>query len=142
MPDAARPESSGAAAAANGAPKREMNGDDVPHAAQRPRISEPVSEETLADIRKQLVEQLVTMGTFKDAAECAAAITSSSTLLQLGVSSAQGSSLRGWVYRRLEAEISTVDLLKTAVPDLLRLIACAQQQSVGVAMPPLPQPSG
>jgi hypothetical protein len=47
------------------------------------------------------------------------------------------------VYRRLEAEVSTVELLKTAVPDLVRLIACAQQQSVGVTIPDaLPQPSG
>ena len=108
---------------------------------KRARVSSPVAEEKLVEIRRQLVEQLVAMGTFKDAAECTAALTPSSTLLELGVSSAQGPSLRGWVYRRLEAGVSTIDLLKTAFPDLLRLIACAQQQSVGVAMPPLPQPS-
>ena len=84
------------------------------------------------------VLELVGGVTGKESAELSTAIGPgpvTPTLLELGVTSTTAASLRSRIFKELEAELSTHQLMTTPFDELLMLIAAAQKQEVGVSIP-------
>ena len=59
----------------------------------------------------------------------------SMSLMELGLTSAMGVALKGWVFKELEAELTSFELLKCPVNEVLLSIEAAQRQDVGVKLP-------
>ncbi|KAL1510914.1 hypothetical protein AB1Y20_005743 [Prymnesium parvum] len=101
-----------------------------------------VETDELISLRNQLLGQL-SIHLNQDPASLDDAISSSAkmpTLLELGLSSAACSALKGWVFHNLEAELTTFELLKTPMDQLLELIARARTRTIGLPELPAPQP--
>ncbi|KAL3932311.1 MAG: hypothetical protein SGPRY_000756 [Prymnesium sp.] len=54
------------------------------------------------------------------------------TLIEIGLKSAACSALKGWIFHVLEAELTTFELFKTPIDQLLESIAQARTRSVGL----------
>ena len=61
------------------------------------------------------------------------------TLLELGLTSAAGVALKGWVLRSLDAELTTFQLLKQPLSVVVEAIDIAQRDDAGARIPELPQ---
>lgn len=99
------------------------------------------AERELGAIHSSLLD-LVALSTGNDLAIVSAALgappapPAATTLLDIGVTSAMGAGLRSRVFKQLEAEITTFELLTTPFCDLLRLIDAAQKaDSMGAVIP-------
>ena len=96
-------------------------------------------EAELKEIRERLLERVASVMHGGETSTAAALEPSpSSTLLDLGVTSASAAALKGWVFKELEAEITTFELMKTPLNELFELIAQARTQEVGCFIPPVP----
>lgn len=112
---------------------------------KRVRTGRPtVAERELASIHQSMLE-LVALAVRKDEADVGVALgvppspPATITLLDYGVTSAAGAGLRSRVFKQLEAELTTFELLTTPFLDLCRLIAAAQKrETVGAIIPPMP----
>ena len=121
--------------------KCSMNG------AKRLRTSSPAAASELSTIQIALVD-LVALSTGRSESDVAVAlgmppsVASSTTLLEFGVTSAVCAGLRSRVFKQLEAEVTSFELLTTPFCDLLQLIAEARKQDVllGAAIPPAAAP--
>jgi hypothetical protein len=89
--------------------------------------------------------ELVAVAVRKDKADVGMALgmppspPATMTLLDYGVTSAAGAGLRSYVFKQLEAELTTFELLTTPFVDLCRLIAAAQKrETMGATIPPMP----
>ena len=124
--------------------------------AKRPHVD----DDELAALKVALIERLA-IHLEKDSAAITESLPTSGTLptvLELGLSSAAGAALKGcaavdlsrrfrptrswfrchrrrWVLRKLEAELTTFELLKTPLDELLLLILKAQKEDLGASLP-------
>lgn len=87
---------------------------------KRPATS---SQDALAALRATVVAQMADLSG-KSAAdiESAAVASPEATVLELGLTSAQGVSLKGWVFKTLEAELTTFELLKQPLRAVIEAI--------------------
>lgn len=69
--------------------------------------------------------------------ELSAAIRESpeASVMDLGLTSAMGIALKGWVFHELEAELTTFQLLKQPLDDVIMAIEGARRQEVGLQLP-------
>ena len=73
----------------------------------------PPSTTALQRVRAQVLAQMSAVsGKGVEELESAAAAAPEATVLELGLTSAQGVTLKGWVFKTLEAELTTFQLLK------------------------------
>ena len=116
--------------------------------AKRMRTGGPTAAELeLASIHQSMLE-LISISTGKDVAEVGASLgvppspPAATTLLNIGVTSTMGAGLRSRVFKQLEAEVSTFELMTLSFFDLCKLIAAAQKQErMGANIPEmLPSP--
>ena len=92
----------------------------------------PREEETDA-VRTQVLAQASAVMA-RDVSDAAG----SSTLLDLGITSVAAASLKNWMFRSLEAELSTYDLTHTPLAELYALVVAAQKVALGAVVPPAP----
>jgi hypothetical protein len=112
---------------------------------KRVRTGGPTAaERELASIHQSMLE-LVAQALGKDEADVGKTLgvppspPAKTTLLDYGVTSAAGAGLRSRVFKQLEAELTTFELLTTPFIDLCRLIADAQKrETMGAVIPPMP----
>eukprot|EP00325_Prymnesiales_sp_UTEX-LB-985_P035294 CAMPEP_0174719880 /NCGR_PEP_ID=MMETSP1094-20130205/32203_1 /TAXON_ID=156173 /ORGANISM="Chrysochromulina brevifilum, Strain UTEX LB 985" /LENGTH=125 /DNA_ID=CAMNT_0015920271 /DNA_START=39 /DNA_END=416 /DNA_ORIENTATION=- len=96
----------------------------------------------LANLRSMLLGKLATlMDRSADDVTAAVKATPTASLLDLGLTSAMGVSLKGWVFKDLSAELTTYELLKQPFDNVVLSIDGAQRQTVGICIPDLP-PAG
>ena len=88
--------------------------------SKRPASSD---ESALSALRSQMIDQMAAFSG-RSSEELAAAAESSpqATILELGLTSAQGITLKGWVFKQLEAELTTFQLLKQPLSDVIATI--------------------
>ena len=104
----------------------------------------PAKKRPRDEAARQLAGELLTLVgavTGKENADLTAALgpgPATATLLELGVTSNSAAALRSRVFKQLEAELTTYELITTPFEELLVLIASAQKQEVGVLVPALP----
>merc|ERR1719469_391350 len=96
-----------------------------------------VDADELVDLRAQLFTHLTTLleadpAKLKQAPVAMAA----ATLTGLGVTSIMAMALKGWVFHRLEAELTTFQLMRSPTSELLELIATQRKSDLGVVIPP------
>ena len=105
---------------------------------KRPALS---SEAELAALRKQLIDQMAVVAE-KEADEISAAIAAQpeAGVLDLGLTSAQGISLKGWVFHQLEAELTTFQMLKQPFSLVVEQINLAQREETGLKIPEFAAP--
>ena len=86
----------------------------------------PPSTTTLQRVRAQVLAQMSALsGKGVEELESAAAAAPEATVLELGLTSAQGVTLKGWVFKTLEAELTTFQLLKQPLNIVIEAIgAC------------------
>ena len=102
---------------------------------KRPAVSE---SGTLTALRSQLLAHMAeVMERTQEELEQKALAEPEATLLELGLTSAAGVALKGWVLRHLEAELTTFQLLKQPLNDVVEAIDVAQRDDVGARMPAL-----
>ena len=80
------------------------------------------------------------IGTATDEITAAIAAQPNASVLELGLTSAQGISFKGWVFKQLEAELTTFQLLKQPFNLMIEAIDTAQREGVGAVLPDLPVP--
>lgn len=99
------------------------------------------SDSAISALRAKVVEQLASV-LDKSADEITAAIAAKpdAGVLELGLTSAQGISFKGWVFKQLEAELTTFQLLKQPFNVMIEAIDAAQREGVGATIPNLPVP--
>jgi len=121
-----------------------MVGREDSHDAKRVRTDRPSADKELAAIHVAMLE-LVALAVQKTVTDVGAglgvppATPATTTLLDFGVTSTAGAALRSRVFKQLEAEITTFELLTTPFADLCQLIAEAQKQdTMGAIIPPMP----
>ena len=89
-----------------------------------------------ASERTALHEQLVTkmaslMERTVDELQVAVAAAPSATLTDLGLNSAMGIAIKGWIFHELEAELTTFQVLKQPLDQVVEAIEGARRQDVG-----------
>jgi hypothetical protein len=96
--------------------------DDAAPARGKKRAPPP-STSALQRLRVQVLEQMSALSG-KEATELdsAAAAAPEATVLELGLTSAQGVTLKGWVFKVLEAELTTFQLLKQPFSQVIEAI--------------------
>ena len=103
----------------------------------------PASAEAseLEQLRRRVLAQMAALSS-REEAEVVAAVDASpnATILELGLTSAQGLTLRGWALRELEAELTAFQLLKQPFPEVLAQISAAQRENLGVSLPEVSPP--
>ena len=94
------------------------------------------SDAEVIALRSQLIAQMASLSD-RDEAEVAAAVeeSPSATVLELGLNSAMGIALKGWVFHTLEAELTTFELLKQPLEAVVLSIEGARRHETGVALP-------
>ena len=95
--------------------------------------------EEVASVRALLLARMAELLEGRDVAEAAAA-SPEATLLELGLTSATGMTLKGWVLRTLDAELTTFELLKQPLGEVVGMIAQARKAAAGVVLPGLVDP--
>ena len=90
----------------------------------------------LTKLREQVLAQMAELSG-KSPQEMAAAATAQpeATVMELGLNSSQGISLKGWFYRELEAELTTFQALKQPLSVVIEAIDTARRDDVGVKIP-------
>ena len=99
-----------------------------------------VDDDERRQLRSRVLGQmaLITERTVAELADAAAA-SPTSTLLELGLTSAMGISLKGWVFKELEAELTTFQMLKQPLDDVVASIDNARREALGASIPQLGQ---
>ncbi len=109
---------------------------------KRPAEAEPGA---LQALRRQLLARMAFHLEREEASVVAAADEApDATILELGLTSAAGLTLKGWVLRTLDADLTTFELLKQPLNDVVEAIHNAQSKDSGLALPapgPRPEPS-
>lgn len=70
-----------------------------------------------------------------DEIDAAAVEHPDATVLTLGLTSAMGIALKGWVFHELEAELTTFELLKVPFDQVVLAIEAARRQDMGAKLP-------
>lgn len=79
--------------------------------------------DALTALRGQVVAKMAALSEKSvEELESAAIASPQATVLELGLNSAQGVSLKGWVFKTLEAELTTFQLLKQPFKDVIEAI--------------------
>lgn len=86
----------------------------------------PPSTSALQKVRAQVLAQMSQLSG-KEVAELESAVAAApeATVLELGLTSAQGVTLKGWVFKTLEAELTTFQLLKQPLNLVIEAIGAA-----------------
>ena len=94
--------------------------DDAARGTKRAASS---ASDTLSALRSQIVGKMAGLSE-KSVEELESAVEESpeATVLELGLSSAMGVALKGWVFKTLEAELTTFQLLKQPLKDVIEAI--------------------
>ena len=71
----------------------------------------------------------------------AIAASPTATLIDLGLTSAMGISLKGWAFKDLQAELTTFEMLKQPFDDVVASIDRGQRQNIGCVIPNVPAPA-
>ncbi len=117
-----------------------QNGELNGSAPKRARVAVRGAE--TADVEAQLIEQRAAMNAGDgDAVTLAAALAkkdmggSLPTLLEVGITSARAPALKGWIFKHLDAELTTFEVCKTPFDELLALIVAGRERDVGIKIP-------
>ena len=110
--------------------------------SRRPKRPAQSSADELAHLTTQLYALIadVSQKTVSDIHAAADAADAEATILDLGVTSAQGISLKGRVLRELEAELTTFELLKQPLKVVVEAIDVSRRDGVGAIIPSLGAP--
>jgi hypothetical protein len=92
-----------------------------------------------AALRRQVVAKIALL-LDRTEEEVGNAASSAATLLSLGLTSKMGIELKGWVFHELEAELTTFELLKQPLDDVVLAIEGSRRQDLGVHIPNLSPP--
>ena len=86
----------------------------------------PPATSALQKVRAQVLAQMSQLSG-KEVAELESAVAAApeATVLELGLTSAQGVTLKGWVFKTLEAELTTFQLLKQPLNLVIEAIGAA-----------------
>ena len=83
----------------------------------------PPDEAVIASLREQLLDKMAALlAKPKEEMVAALAAAPSATVLELGLTSAMGIALKGWVFKELEAELTTFQLLKQPLIEAVEAI--------------------
>ena len=95
-------------------------------------------EEERASLRGRLLAKMASlMARSEDEVAAAVAAKPSATLLDLGLTSAMGVSIKGWIFHELEAELTSFQCLKQPFDAVVEAIEGAQRQALGTVIPDL-----
>ena len=99
------------------------------------------ADSALDALREKVIAQLALISDqTSDEIKAAIAAQPEGGVLDLGLTSAQGISFKGWVFKQLEAECTTFQLLKQPFKLVVETIDTAQREGVGAKIPDLPTP--
>ena len=90
----------------------------------------------LQSLRAKVIAQMATL-TEKSVEELTATAAEhpQSTVLELGLTSAMGVALKGWVLRHLDAELTTFQMMKQPLNQVIESIDVARREDVGLLVP-------
>ena len=87
-------------------------------------------------LRSQLLAKMASLLERPESELASAALANpTATVLEIGLTSAMGIALKGWVFKELEAELTTFELLKSPLDGVVVAIEAARRQDVGAKLP-------